>query len=119
MLFKFALEPEWEARFEANSYGSRPGKIRHDAIDAILAVRSFIQKRKKYLLRADIADNFGGIDFNYFLDKIGLKGKCSRQLKSWIMNGVLDIRLLHEDNVKFPTISIISLPLKSGTFSLL
>ena len=25
MLLKFALEPEWEARFEINSYGFRPG----------------------------------------------------------------------------------------------
>jgi RNA-directed DNA polymerase len=34
-LVKFALEPEWEARFEANSYGFRPGRSCHDAITAI------------------------------------------------------------------------------------
>ena len=32
---KNALEPEWEARFEARSYGFRPGRGCHDAIDAI------------------------------------------------------------------------------------
>jgi retron-type reverse transcriptase len=26
-LVKFALEPEWETRFEANSYGFRPGRL--------------------------------------------------------------------------------------------
>ena len=31
-LFKLALEPEWEARFEPNSYGFRPGRSCHDAI---------------------------------------------------------------------------------------
>jgi retron-type reverse transcriptase len=30
-----ALEPEWEARFEARSYGFRPGRGCHDAIGVI------------------------------------------------------------------------------------
>ncbi|MGK7895560.1 MAG: reverse transcriptase N-terminal domain-containing protein [Xenococcus sp. (in: cyanobacteria)] len=34
-LVKNALEPEWEARFEPNSYGFRPGRGAHDAIGAI------------------------------------------------------------------------------------
>ena len=34
-LVKLALEPEWEARFEPNSYGFRPGRACHDAIAAI------------------------------------------------------------------------------------
>src|SRR5674476_909684 len=33
-----ALEPEWEARFESRSYGFRPGRGCHDAIDAIFHV---------------------------------------------------------------------------------
>jgi RNA-directed DNA polymerase len=32
-----ALEPEWEARFEPKSYGFRPGRGCHDAIEAIFA----------------------------------------------------------------------------------
>ncbi|WP_100447207.1 reverse transcriptase N-terminal domain-containing protein [Glycomyces xiaoerkulensis] len=32
---KNALEPEWEARFEPKSYGFRPGRGYHDAIEAI------------------------------------------------------------------------------------
>lgn len=34
-LTKLALEPEWEAQFEPNSYGFRPGRSAHDAIEAI------------------------------------------------------------------------------------
>ena len=34
-LVKLALEPEWEAKFEPNSYGFRPGRSCHDAIAAI------------------------------------------------------------------------------------
>src|SRR6476620_9469545 len=33
-----ALEPEWEARFEPRSYGFRPGRGCHDAIEAIYQV---------------------------------------------------------------------------------
>ena len=33
-----ALEPEWEARFEPRSYGFRPGRGCHDAIQAIYEV---------------------------------------------------------------------------------
>src|SRR5258706_5517251 len=39
-LAKLALEPEWEARFEPNSDGFRPGRSAQDAIAAIfLAIR--------------------------------------------------------------------------------
>jgi len=31
-LVKLALEPEWEARFEPNSYGFRPGRSCQDAV---------------------------------------------------------------------------------------
>ncbi len=37
-LIKLALEPEWEAKFEANSYGFRPGRCCQDAITHIKLV---------------------------------------------------------------------------------
>jgi RNA-directed DNA polymerase len=36
-LVKIALEPEWEAKFEPNSYGFRPGRSCHDAISCYAA----------------------------------------------------------------------------------
>ena len=38
MLIKLALEPEWEAKFEPNSYGFRSGRSCHDAIQAIFEI---------------------------------------------------------------------------------
>jgi RNA-directed DNA polymerase len=35
---KLALESEWEAQFEPNSYGFRPGRSAHDAIGAIFLI---------------------------------------------------------------------------------
>jgi RNA-directed DNA polymerase len=43
-LVKLALEPEWEARFEPNSYGFRPGRSAHDAIEAIFSSICFQPK---------------------------------------------------------------------------
>ncbi len=57
-LVKLALEPEWEAVFEPNSYGFRPGRSAHDAIEAIVLS---IVRRPKYVLDADIEKCFDRI----------------------------------------------------------
>jgi RNA-directed DNA polymerase len=54
-LVKLALEPEWEAKFEANSYGFRPGRCVHDAIEAVF---NTICLKPKYVLDADIEKCF-------------------------------------------------------------
>ena len=54
-LVKLALEPEWEARLEPNSYGFRPGRSAHDAIQAIFGATC---KKDKYVLDADIQGRF-------------------------------------------------------------
>jgi len=51
-LCKMALEPEWEAKFEPNSYGFRLGRSCHDAIEVIYLS---IKQKAKYVLDADIA----------------------------------------------------------------
>jgi len=51
MLVKLALEAEWEAVFETNTYGFRTGRGTHDAIDAIF---NSIRYKSKYVLDADI-----------------------------------------------------------------
>lgn len=53
-LLTLALEPEWEARFEPHSYGFRPGRSAHDAIEAVFND----VKRAQYVLDADIAKCF-------------------------------------------------------------
>ena len=50
-LVKSALEPEWEVKFETSSYGFRPGRSCHDAIESIF---SAIRYTPKYILDAFI-----------------------------------------------------------------
>jgi len=54
-LVKLALEPEWEARFEPNSYGFRPGRSCWDALQALFYS---LHKKDKFVLDADIAKCF-------------------------------------------------------------
>src|SRR6266705_3585677 len=58
-LAKLALEPEWESKFEANSYGFRPARSAHDAIDAIF---NGIRFKAKFVLDADLKACFDNID---------------------------------------------------------
>lgn len=56
-IVKLALEPKWEARFEANSYGFRPKRCTMDAIEAIHT--NMNQKGcSEYVLDADISGCF-------------------------------------------------------------
>nr|YP_010336655.1 putative reverse transcriptase/maturase [Rhodospora sordida]UNJ15061.1 putative reverse transcriptase/maturase [Rhodospora sordida] len=48
LIVKNALEPQWEAKFEDNSYGSRPGRCSHDAINHMTQII------KKYPLKTRI-----------------------------------------------------------------
>lgn len=52
-LVKNALEPSWEARFEATSYGFRPGRSCHDAIAQLFNVLN-AKTKMKWVVDADI-----------------------------------------------------------------
>lgn len=49
-MVKNALEPAWEAKFEGSSYGFRPGRSCHDAIEKIYALAR-PNKTKKWIQR--------------------------------------------------------------------
>jgi RNA-directed DNA polymerase len=66
-----ALEPEWEARFEPKSYGFRPGRGSHDAIQAIFEVIKGKAPKRQWVLDADLAGAFDRIGHNHTLSQIG------------------------------------------------
>jgi RNA-directed DNA polymerase len=94
-LVKQILEPEWEAKFEPNSYGFRPGRSAHDAIAAIFGC---INRKAKYVLDADISKCFDKINHEALLAKLKTFPVMRRQIKSWLKAGVLDGKTL------FPTL---------------
>jgi RNA-directed DNA polymerase len=86
-LVKLALEPEWEARFEPNSFGFRPGRSAHDTIKAIFNTIKF---KPKYVLDADIAKCFDKINHNVLLSKLNTFPTICRQIRAWLKAGVID-----------------------------
>ena len=86
-LVKLALEPEWEARFEPNSYGFRPGRSCHDAVQAIF---NAIRYKAKYVLDADIAKCFDKINHGELLKKLNTFPSLKRQIGAWLKSGVMD-----------------------------
>jgi len=94
MLLKLALEPEWEAKFEPNSYGFRPGRSCHDAIDAISIS---INQKPKYVLDADIEKCFDRISHTALLAKLQTFPFLRRVIKGWLKAGVI------ENGAWFPT----------------
>jgi RNA-directed DNA polymerase len=86
-LVQSALEPEWEARFEPNSYGFRPGRSCHDAIEAIF---NAIRCKPKYVLDADIEKCFDRIAHQELLRKVSAGSRIRRQLEAWLNAGVID-----------------------------
>jgi len=104
-LVKLALEPEWEARFEPNSWGFRPGRSAHDAIGAIFDAIRF---KAKYVLDADIAKCFDCIDHKALLEKLNTFPTISRQIRAWLKAGVIDEEQFQETSKGTPQGGVIS-----------
>src|SRR6266700_4132717 len=86
-LAKMALEPEWEAKFEPNSYGFRPGRSCHDAREAIFNV---IRSKPKFVFDADIKGAFDNIKQEALLKKLHTYPTLRKGVKSWLEAGVMD-----------------------------
>ena len=86
-LFKLALESEWEAKFEPNSFGFRPGR---SCQDAIVAIYSKICHQPKWVLDADLAKCFDTIAQQPLLEKLNASPWVTRQIRAWLRAGVID-----------------------------
>jgi len=84
-----ALEPEWEARFEPKSYGFRPGRGCHDAIEAIFSVAKGANPRRRWVLDADLAAAFDRIDHDHLLDMLGTF-PARGLIADWLKAGVVE-----------------------------
>ncbi len=104
-IVKNALEPTWEAQFEANSYGFRVGRSCHDAIE-----QCFIRLqdgRDTWVLDADISGFFDNISHETILETIG-NFPARNLIKQWLKAGYLDKGEFHETKSGTPQGGIIS-----------
>ncbi|HEV2242753.1 MAG TPA: group II intron reverse transcriptase/maturase [Streptosporangiaceae bacterium] len=85
---KNALEPEWEARFEARSYGFRPGRGCQDAAGALYAALNG-KARRAWILDADLTAAFDKISHSFLMEQLG--GFPARDLiAGWLKAGVFE-----------------------------
>lgn len=82
-IVKAALEPEWEARFEAHSYGLRPGRCTMDASEAIHGTLSQTH-RSTWGLDADSSGCFDHIAHGPLLAKLPV---FTATLRRWLPAG--------------------------------
>src|SRR5919202_1707195 len=90
---KTALEPSWEARFEPSSYGFRPGRSAHDAIEHLFnLLRGGLPNC--WVLDADIRGAFDHIHHAYLLRRLE-HFPARPQIARWLQAGYLEYGTLH------------------------
>ena len=112
---RMVLEPIYEAMFIGFSYGYRPGRSQHGALDALAIA---IDRKVNWVLDADIRSFFDTIDHTWmqrFLEhRIGDK-RMVRLLMKWMRAGVMEQGKLHEVTEGTPQGGVIS-PLLSNIY---
>lgn len=85
-IVKAALEPHWEAKFEATSYGFRPARSTQDAIRHLHTTAS---RQRQWVLDADIEGAFDNINHEYLLKKLG-NFPAREWIQSWLKAGIME-----------------------------
>lgn len=105
-IVKNAIEPNWEARFEANSYGFRPGRSCHDAIKHVWQCLN-ASHQDRWILDADIKGAFDNISHDYILHALG--STPGRELiKQWLKAGYVEAEIFHATEAGVPQGGVIS-----------
>lgn len=105
-IVKNALEPSWEARFEPNSYGFRPGRSCHDAIQQCW-LRLNRRSTHRWILDADVRAAFDEISHDYVLKKLG--NVPARELfKQWLRAGYIEEKFFNATTCGVPQGGVIS-----------
>src|SRR5262249_36650243 len=84
-----ALEPEWEARFEPRSYGFRPGRGCHDAIQAIYMTCKGSMANRAWTMTVDLASAFDRIDHDRLIMALG-SFPARDMIREWLKAGVFE-----------------------------
>jgi group II intron reverse transcriptase/maturase len=112
----FVLEAIYEADFLGFSYGFRPGRGQHDALDALA---TGIEVRKvNWILDADIAGFFDSLSQERLVDFLKLRigdRRLLRLIGKWLKAGILEEGLLTVPEQGTPQGSVIS-PLLSNVY---
>nr|YP_009184798.1 putative reverse transcriptase, intron maturase and HNH endonuclease [Jenufa perforata]ALO62923.1 putative reverse transcriptase, intron maturase and HNH endonuclease [Jenufa perforata] len=82
-----ALEPQWEALFEPNSYGFRPARRAQDAIEAIYL--NMHHRKPKWVYTINMKKCFENLDHKVFLEKTETFSVMHKQIKAWLKANIM------------------------------
>ncbi len=102
-----ALEPEWEARFDRRSFGFRPGRGCHDAIQAVFEVVKGKSPKRPWVLDADLAGAFDRIAHDHILSQLG-SFPARGMIRAWLKAGVVEQGRLHRTEEGTPQGGVVS-----------
>jgi RNA-directed DNA polymerase len=105
-MVKNALEPFWEARFEGISYGFRPGRGCHDAIERVFRLARPGTTRP-WVVDADIEGAFNNIGHTALVQAIG-NFPARELLKQWLKAGYVEDEMFHPTDTGVPQGGVIS-----------
>src|SRR4029077_10693130 len=105
---RMVLEPIYETMFVGFSYGFRPKRSAHDALDAVAEA---IKRKVNWVLDADIRSFFDTIDHGWmqkFIEHRIADTRLVRLVLKWLHAGVMEYGILREVSEGTPQGGIIS-----------
>jgi group II intron reverse transcriptase/maturase len=112
---RMVLEPIYEEQFLGMSYGFRPGRSQHDALDALFVA---LHAKVNWVLDADIHAFFDTIDHEWmrrFIEHRIADTRLVRLLMKWLHAGVMEEGKVYETEQGTPQGGIIS-PLLANVY---
>ncbi|MGG0454247.1 group II intron reverse transcriptase/maturase [Priestia megaterium] len=103
---KLALEPQWEQRFESISYGFRPKRSPHDAVEIIFRKLN-ARSKKKWIFEGDFRGCFDNLDHQYILKQIE-DFPAKDIIQKWLKAGFIDNNVFNMTESGTPQGGIIS-----------
>jgi len=110
------LNQIYEEDFLAFSYGFRPGRSQHDALDALSY--ALLKKKVNYIVDADIRGFFDNLDKSWmikFIEHRVADPRILRLIKKWLKAGVMEEGQWSEPETGTPQGSVIS-PLLANVY---
>ncbi len=110
------LEPIYETDFLPCSYGFRPGRSAHDALNAVR--KGIIEQRQRWVIDADLKSYFDSISHTHLRSILDLRikdGVVRRMIDKWRNAGVLEKGTVHRPVAGAPQGGVVS-PILSNIF---
>lgn len=105
---RLVIEPIYEARFSESSFGFRPGRGCHQAVEE---VAKYLNWGPVNVVEADIVDCFGSIPHRRLMKAVALRiadGSILRLIRQWLKCGVMEAGQFKETTAGTPQGGVIS-----------